>query len=45
MESVHPLRRIADPSDIADAAIWLCSDRAQHITGHPLVIDAGYMAY
>jgi len=45
MKSVHPLRRIAEPSDIADAAIWLCSDRAQHITGHPLVIDAGYMAY
>ncbi len=41
----HPLRRIAEPEDIADAALWLCSDQSRHITGHPLVIDAGRMAY
>jgi len=44
MIAAHPLRRIADPSDIADAAIFLCSDRARNITGHPMVVDAGVMA-
>ncbi|MBB4632682.1 NAD(P)-dependent dehydrogenase (short-subunit alcohol dehydrogenase family) [Sphingosinicella soli] len=41
----HPLGRIADPGDIADAAFWLCSDQSRHITGHPLVIDGGRSAY
>jgi len=44
MIAAHPLRRIADPGDIADAAIFLCSDRARNITGHPMVVDAGRMA-
>ncbi len=45
IEAAHPLNRIAEPSDIADAVLWLCSPRSRHITGHPLVVDAGYMAY
>ncbi len=44
MIAAHPLRRIADPEDVADAVIWLCSDRARNITGHPMVVDAGRMA-
>lgn len=36
-----PLGRIADPSDIADAIVFLASERAQHITGTHLLIDGG----
>ncbi len=36
-----PLRRLGEPADIADAALFLCSDAAEWITGHTLVIDGG----
>ncbi|MFF3504782.1 2,3-dihydro-2,3-dihydroxybenzoate dehydrogenase [Streptomyces sp. NPDC003247] len=36
-----PLGRIADPSDIADAVVFLVSDRARHITLHDLYVDGG----
>ncbi|MWV46113.1 2,3-dihydro-2,3-dihydroxybenzoate dehydrogenase [Paenibacillus sp. HJL G12] len=36
-----PLGRIALPSDIADAVIFLASDQARHITMHDLCIDGG----
>lgn len=36
-----PLRKLAMPSDIADAVIFLVSDRARHITMHELCVDGG----
>lgn len=36
-----PLGRIAEPSDIADAVVFLVSDRARHITLHDLYVDGG----
>ncbi|MFI8191709.1 2,3-dihydro-2,3-dihydroxybenzoate dehydrogenase [Streptomyces sp. NPDC085946] len=36
-----PLGRIAEPSDIADAVVFLASDRARHITMHDLYVDGG----
>ncbi|WP_131738961.1 2,3-dihydro-2,3-dihydroxybenzoate dehydrogenase [Actinomadura roseirufa] len=36
-----PLRRIADPEDVADAVCFLVSDRARHITLHDLYVDGG----
>ena len=36
-----PARRIADADDIADAVLFLCSDRARHIMGQVLTIDGG----
>jgi NAD(P)-dependent dehydrogenase (short-subunit alcohol dehydrogenase family) len=44
MIDAHPLRRIGEPRDVADAALWLCSDRARNVTGHSLLLDGGYMA-
>jgi NAD(P)-dependent dehydrogenase (short-subunit alcohol dehydrogenase family) len=38
-----PLRRIGQPDDIANAALFLCSDLASWITGQVLVIDGGAM--
>ncbi len=45
MIDAHPLRRIADPEDVADAALWLCSGKSRNVTGHSLLLDGGYMAY
>jgi NAD(P)-dependent dehydrogenase (short-subunit alcohol dehydrogenase family) len=39
-----PLRRLGEPEDIAQAALFLASDRAAWITGHTLVVDGGAMA-
>ncbi|MEU9129421.1 2,3-dihydro-2,3-dihydroxybenzoate dehydrogenase [Kitasatospora sp. NPDC048540] len=36
-----PLGRIADPEDIAEAVVFLASDRARHITMHDLYVDGG----
>ncbi|WP_432994850.1 2,3-dihydro-2,3-dihydroxybenzoate dehydrogenase [Dactylosporangium sp. CA-233914] len=36
-----PLRKIASPADVADAVVFLLSDRAGHITMHALTVDGG----
>jgi 2,3-dihydro-2,3-dihydroxybenzoate dehydrogenase len=36
-----PLGRIAEPAHIADAVLFLLSDRAAHITMHELTVDGG----
>jgi NAD(P)-dependent dehydrogenase (short-subunit alcohol dehydrogenase family) len=42
--SVTPLRRQADPTEIAEAAAWLLSDRASFVTGTVLRVDGGARA-
>lgn len=37
-----PLKRIADPDEIAKAILFLSSDDASYITGEMLVVDGGY---
>ena len=39
-----PLGRLALPDEIADAVLFLASDRARFITGQALVVDGGYSA-
>ena len=41
LASRTPLGRLGEPSDIANAAVFLCSDAASWITGTHLVIDGG----
>jgi 3alpha(or 20beta)-hydroxysteroid dehydrogenase len=36
-----PLRRVTDARDVADAVVWLLSDRSRQVTGREMVVDAG----
>ena len=40
----HPMRRMGRPDEIAQAVLWLCSDAASFVTGHPLAVDGGLVA-
>lgn len=37
----YPLRKVGRPVDIANAAVFLCSEEASFITGHSLAVDGG----
>ncbi|KPV44610.1 3-hydroxybutyrate dehydrogenase [Alicyclobacillus ferrooxydans] len=46
-EVIYPLvpqRRLLDPEEIADYAVFLASDKGRSITGQAVVIDGGYVA-
>jgi 3-oxoacyl-[acyl-carrier protein] reductase len=36
-----PLRRVGKPNEIADAIVWLASERASFITGQTILVDGG----
>jgi NAD(P)-dependent dehydrogenase (short-subunit alcohol dehydrogenase family) len=42
--ALHPIGRIANPEEIAEAAIWLCSDAASFMLGAAIPVDGGYTA-
>ncbi|HEV2634480.1 MAG TPA: glucose 1-dehydrogenase [Actinocrinis sp.] len=39
-----PLRRLATPEEVADAAVWLASPLSSYVTGQTLVVDGGVTA-
>ena len=41
---VTPLARVGEPEEVANAALWLCSDEASYITGATLPVDGGFLA-
>ncbi len=41
--NAHAMGRLAEPEEIADAVVYLCSQRASFITGHDLVVDGGVL--
>lgn len=40
-----PYGRIGEPEDVARAAVWLCSDESDYVTGTTLYVDGGMMLF
>jgi NAD(P)-dependent dehydrogenase (short-subunit alcohol dehydrogenase family) len=38
-----PLGRIAEPEEVAEAVVWLCSPGASYVHGHTLMANGGYV--
>jgi NAD(P)-dependent dehydrogenase (short-subunit alcohol dehydrogenase family) len=44
MKEAHPIGRLGDPSEVANAILFLASDEASFVTGTILPVDGGYLA-
>jgi NAD(P)-dependent dehydrogenase (short-subunit alcohol dehydrogenase family) len=44
LRNVHPIGRFGEAEEVANAALWLCSDQASFVTGHQLMVDGGLTA-
>lgn len=43
-EAITPLGRLAEPDEVAAAAVWLCSDESSYVTGIAMSVDGGRRA-
>jgi short-subunit dehydrogenase len=41
--ALHPIGRIGTAEEVANGALWLCSDDASFVIGHSLSVDGGYV--
>jgi NAD(P)-dependent dehydrogenase (short-subunit alcohol dehydrogenase family) len=44
LTAFHPIGRIGRVQEVAEAVLWLCSDKASFVTGHSLIVDGGFTA-
>ena len=44
IKAMHPIGRFGKPMEIAEAVLWMCSDRSSFMTGHEIVLDGGMLA-
>ena len=41
--ALHPIGRVGKPEEIANAVVWLLSDKASVVTGHTLLVGGGWV--
>ena len=44
LTTFHPIGRLGRVEEVAEAVLWLCSERASFVTGHSMIIDGGFTA-
>jgi NAD(P)-dependent dehydrogenase (short-subunit alcohol dehydrogenase family) len=44
MANMHPVGRLGRPEEMAEAVVWLCSEKASFVTGVSLTADGGFTA-
>jgi NAD(P)-dependent dehydrogenase (short-subunit alcohol dehydrogenase family) len=44
LKAMHPIGRIAEPEEVANAVVWLLSDKASFVVGHTLLVDGGIVS-
>lgn len=44
LKGLHPMGRISEPDEIANAVTWLCSGESSFTTGQSLPVDGGFTA-
>jgi NAD(P)-dependent dehydrogenase (short-subunit alcohol dehydrogenase family) len=44
LTTFHPIGRIGQVKEVAEAVVWLCSDKASFVTGHSMMVDGGFTA-
>jgi len=44
MTTFHPIGRLGRVEEVAEAVLWLCSDKASFVTGHSMMVDGGFTA-
>lgn len=43
IRSLHPMGRLGNPAEVANAVLWLCSSDSSFTTGHVLSVDGGFV--
>jgi NAD(P)-dependent dehydrogenase (short-subunit alcohol dehydrogenase family) len=41
LAALSPLGRLAEPEEVAEAVVWLCTDQASYVLGHTLLVEGG----
>lgn len=44
LEAMHPMQRVGNPAEVANAICWLLANESSFVTGHVLNVDGGFQA-